>query len=71
MEWFERRHWDELPVGMPPCAQYNINVSCTITYNKQVYEHAHMVVFHGRGYDFALKNLITAFGTSTLGALYP
>ena len=55
-KWFERRQWDELPEGMLPCAQYNINVTCRITYNKQVYERAHMVVFHGRGYDFALKN---------------
>ena len=30
-KWFERRHWDELPESMLPCAQYNINVSCRKT----------------------------------------
>ena len=56
-KWYEQRQWDALPEGMLSCAQYNINVSCRITYNKQVYERAHMVVFHGRGLDFALENL--------------
>jgi len=56
-KWFGQSQWDALPEGMLSCAQYNINVSCRITYNKQVYERAHMVVFHGRGYDFALENL--------------
>ena len=56
-KWYGQRLWDALPEGMLSCAQYNINVSCRITYNKQVYERAHMVVFHGRGLDFALENL--------------
>jgi len=56
-KWFGQSQWDTLPEGMLSCAQYDINVSCRITYNKQVYERAHMVVFHGRGYDFALENL--------------
>ena len=49
--------WDELLEGMLPCAQYNINVSCRITYNKNEYEHSELVAFHGRGNDFAVSNL--------------
>ena len=39
----------EVPEGMLPCAQYNINVSCRITYNKSEYEHSDLVAFHVRG----------------------
>ena len=56
--WFHLRGtWGEIPEGILSCAQYNINVSCRITYNKDEYEHSDLVVFHGRGRDFTLDNL--------------
>ena len=56
--WFGRGGtWSELPEGILNCAQYNFNVSCRITYNKEEYEHSDLVAFHGRGRDFALDNL--------------
>ena len=40
-----------------PCAKYNVNVSCRITYDKKEYEHSDLVAFHGRGADFSPNNL--------------
>jgi len=56
-KWFDRSGWGELHKGMLSCAQYNINVSCRITYNKTEYDHSDLVAFHGRGRDFTVSNL--------------
>ena len=60
-KYFSKRIWgsngDVVPEGMLSCAQYNINVSCRITYDKKEYEHSDLVAFHGRGTDFAVSNL--------------
>ena len=56
-KWFSKRIWNGLPEGTLSCAQYNINVSCRITYDKKEYEHSDLVAFHGRGTDFAVSNL--------------
>ena len=54
---FEHRVWPDLPAGVLPCAKYNINVSCRITYDKNEYEHSDLVIFHGIGFDFGPDNL--------------
>lgn len=57
-KWFHQDgYWDELPEGMLSCAQYYINVSCRITYNKKEYDHSDLVAFHGKGRDFTVSNL--------------
>ena len=56
-KWFGQSEWPGQPAGMLPCAKYNINVSCRITYDKKEYEHSDLVAFHGRGADFDPNNL--------------
>ena len=56
-KWFGQSERPGQPAGMLPCAKYNINVSCRITYDKKEYEHSDLVAFHGRGADFDPNNL--------------
>ena len=56
-KWYGQSEWPGQPAGMLPCAKYNINVSCRITYDKKEYENSDIVAFHGRGADFYPNNL--------------
>ena len=54
---YQYKIWHGLPEGLLSCAQYNMNVSCKITYNRTEYEHSDMVAFHGYGKGLDSKDL--------------